>query len=196
MPYGSQVEKALEVVSKLDIDMIAPSHGIIWRSNIPKIIKEYKKWAGYKTENKAIIIYDSMWGSTQKIAYAIAEGIQEQGISVSLENLKQSHISDIITKVLTSKMIIIGSPTLNNTMLPTMGGFLSYLKGLRPKDRIGFVFGSYGWGGQAVGEIENIIKELKWEIPKKSINLNFVPDKNELVEIKKIGNDLGKYLKK
>ena len=196
MPYGSQVEKALEVVSKLDIDMIAPSHGIIWRSNIPKIIKEYKKWAGNKTENKAIIIYDSMWGSTQKMAYAIAEGIQEQGISVSLENLKQSHISDIITKVLTSKMIIIGSPTLNNTMLPTMGGFLSYLKGLRPKDRIGFVFGSYGWGGQAVGEIENIIKELKWEIPKKSINLNFVPDKNELVEIKKIGNDLGKYLKK
>jgi len=196
LPYGSQVQKALDVLSKLDIDMIAPSHGIIWRSNISKIIEEYKKWSGNKTENKAIIVYDSMWGSTQKIAHAIAEGIGEEEISFSLYNLKSNHISDIVTELLTSKMIILGSPTLNNSMLPTMGEFLTYIKGLRPKDRIGFVFGSYGWGGQAVGEIENIIKELKWDMPEKSIKLNYVPDNNELDTIKKIGNKLGKYLKK
>jgi len=196
MPYGSQVKKALEIISKLDIDMIAPSHGVIWRSNIPKIIKEYQKWAGNITENNAIIIYDSMWGSTEKIAYALSNGIEEEGINVNIKNLKQTHISDIITDVLTSKMIILGSPTLNNTMLPTMGKFLTYLKGLRPNNRIGFVFGSYGWGGQAVGEIENILKQLKWDMPKKSININYVPDKKELEDVKKIGNNLGKLLKK
>ncbi len=196
MPYGSQVQKAFEAISGLDIDMIAPSHGIIWRSKIPKILAEYKKWASYETENRALIIYDSMWGSTQKIAYALLEGIQESGIPVAIRNLQNTHISDIVTDLNSSKLILIGSPTLNNTMLPTMGGFLTYLKGLRPKNRIGFVFGSYGWGGQAVGEVEKIIKDLSWDMPVESININFVPDEKELDDVKKIGNELGKICKK
>lgn len=196
MPYGSQAEKALKVLSGLDIDMIGPSHGIIWRSHIPQIIKEYKKWAQNETENKALIVYDSMWGSTEKIAYSLREGIEEEGILVTMRNLKITHISDIITDVLSSKLILLGSPTLNNTMLPSMGGFLTYLKGLRPKNRIGYVFGSYGWGGQAVGEIEKILKDLIWDIPFESININYIPGNEELLEIKKKGNELGKYLKK
>jgi len=195
MPYGSQVEKALSALSNLDINMIAPSHGIIWRSYIPKILKEYTKWSSYKAEKKALVIYDSMWKSTEKLAYAIQEGIEEAGIHVSMRNLSTTHISDIITDVLTSQLILIGSPTLNNTMLPTMGGFLTYLKGLRPKNKIGFVFGSYGWGGQAVGEIENVLKDLSWELPEKSININFIPDENELNTIKNMGKKLGKYVK-
>lgn len=196
MPYGAQVEKALEVLSGLDIDMIGPSHGIIWRSKIPQILKEYTKWAKYESDNRALIVYDSMWGSTEKIACALREGIEEAGVPVSIKNLKNTHISDVITDVNSSKMILIGSPTLNNTMLPSMGGFLTYLKGLRPKNRIGFVFGSYGWGGQAVGEIEKILKDLSWDMPVESINLNYVPDEKELEDVKKIGNKLGKYLKK
>jgi flavorubredoxin len=196
MPYGAQVEKALEVLSGLDIDMIGPSHGIIWRSKIPQILKEYTKWAKYESDNRALIVYDSMWGSTEKIACALREGIEEAGVPVSIKNLKNTHISDVITDVNSSKMILIGSPTLNNTMLPSMGGFLTYLKGLRPKNRIGFVFGSYGWGGQAVGEIEKILKNLSWDMPVESINLNYVPDEKELEDVKKIGNKLGKYLKK
>jgi flavorubredoxin len=196
MPYGAQVEKALEALSGLDIDMIAPSHGIIWRTKIPQILKEYTKWAKYESDNRALIVYDSMWGSTEKIACALREGIEEVGVSVSIKNLKNTHISDVITDVNSSKMILIGSPTLNNTMLPSMGGFITYLKGLRPKNRIGFVFGSYGWGGQAVGEIEKILKDLSWDIPVESVNLNYVPDKKELEDVKKTGNKLGKYLKK
>lgn len=196
MPYGSQVEKALEAVSGLDIDMIAPSHGIIWRSLIPQILKEYKKWARYETDNRALIVYDSMWGSTEKIAFALREGIEESGIPVTIRNLKNTHISDAITDVNSTKLILIGSPTLNNSMLPTMAGFLTYLKGLRPKNRVGFVFGSYGWGGQAVGEIEKILKDLSWDMPVESININYIPDKKELDDVKKIGNKLGKYLKK
>jgi flavorubredoxin len=196
MPYGNQVEKALGTISNLDIEMIAPSHGIIWKSLIPKIIKEYKKWAKYETEKKAIIIYDTMWKSTEKIAYALKEGLENQDINVSMRNLKKCHMSDVITDILSTKMILFGSPTLNNTMLPSIAGFLTYLKGLKPKNRIGFVFGSYGWGGQAVGEIEKILKDLSWEIPFESINLNFIPDEKELIDVKKTGSKLGKYLKK
>lgn len=196
MPYGDQVKKALEAVSGLDIDMIAPSHGVIWRSYIPKIIEEYKKWSSYTAEKKALIIYDSMWGSTEKIAYSLQEGLTESGIHVTMRNLNSSNISDIITEVQDSKLILLGSPTLNNGMMPSMGGFLTYLKGLRPRNRIGFVFGSYGWGGQAVGEIEKILKDLSWDMPFDSINLNYIPDEEELIKVKEIGKKIGKYLEK
>jgi flavorubredoxin len=196
MPYGAQVEKALELLSGLDINMIAPSHGLIWRSKIPDILKEYNKWAKYESDNKALIIYDTMWGSTEKIANYLKEGIEEKNVNVEMRNLKTNHISEIIKDVLNSKLILIGSPTLNNNMLPSVGKFLTYLKGLRPKNKIGFVFGSYGWGGQAVGDIEKILDELSWEIPFESINLNYIPEKNELMKVRKIGNNLGEILNK
>jgi flavorubredoxin len=196
MPYGSQVEKALSSIQDLEINMIAPSHGIIWKTHIDKIVNEYKKWAKYESEQKALIIYDSMWGSTEIIANVLREGINEIGINVSIRNLKNTHISDIISEVLTTKLILLGSPTLNNGLLPTMGGFLSYMKGLRPKNKIGFVFGSYGWGGQAVGEIEKIIRDLSWDIPIQNININYIPTEDDLKNIKNIGNKLGNYLKK
>ncbi len=191
MPYGDQVKKALDVVSGLDIDMIAPSHGIIYRKNIPKILQEYKKWASFQTEKKALIIYDSMWGSTEKLAYKLMEGLEESGIPVAIRNLKNTHISDIIADVLTSKLICLGSPTLNNGMMPTMGGFLTYLVGLRPRNRTGFVFGSYGWGGQAVGQIRKAVEDLNWDFPKENVNINYVPDEKELDEMKKIGKEIG-----
>ncbi|UCF49620.1 MAG: FprA family A-type flavoprotein, partial [Thermoplasmatales archaeon] len=196
MPYGNQVENALNSLSELDIDMIAPSHGIIWKSLIPNIIKEYSKWSRYETDNKALIIYDSMWGSTEKMAYSLREGIEDEGISVTMRNLKKTHISDILTDVISSKLILLGSPTLNNTMLPSMGGFLTYLKGLRPKKRVGYVFGSYGWGGQAVGEIEKILKDMSWDIPFENVNYNYIPNDDELLNVRKIGKKLGKYIKK
>ena len=137
-----------------------------------------------------------MWGSTEKIAYALREGIEESGIRVTMRSLKTSHISDVITDVLSAKLILIGSPTLNNGLMPSLGSFLTYLKGLRPKKRLGFAFGSYGWGGQAVGEIEKVMKDLSWDLPVDCININYIPDKNELQDMKKIGKKLVKYIKK
>ncbi len=192
LPYGNRVQKALADLSGLEIDMIAPSHGIIWRSMIPDILKEYGKWSCNETEKRALIIYDSMWGSTERIAFAFMEGLREQGIRINLRNLKTNHISDILTDLLTSRLILIGCPTLNNGMLPSMGAFLTYLKGLKPSGRIGAAFGSYGWGGQAVGEIEKVMRDLKWELPVEKINIKYVPDDEELVMVRKIGNKLGK----
>ena len=195
MPFGDQVKKALDVVSTLEIDMIAPSHGIIWRSHIPEILKEYKRWANYESAERAVIIYDSMWGSTEKIAKKLAEGIAEVGIPVNIRNLKTCHISDVITDVQDSKLVLIGSPTLNNGMLPSVGGFLTYLKGLKPRNRVGFVFGSYGWGGQAVKEIQKILESLSWDLPFDSVNINYIPNEDELNNLKNIGNKLGEYIK-
>jgi flavorubredoxin len=195
MPYGDQAKKAIDALAGLDIDMIGPSHGIIWRSFIPKIVPEYVKWANYETEDKALIVYDSMWGSTQKIAYSLNEGLCDKGINVTMRNLTTTHISDVVTDVLTSKMILIGSPTFNNGMLPTIGGFLTYVKGLRPRKRIGFAFGSYGWSGQATKQIEEAMKELKWELPKEILKVNYIPEVDELESIRNIGKDLGDILK-
>ncbi len=196
LPYGGQVQKALETIGSLDFDMIAPSHGIIWRKHYKQMIEYYKKWSTDTTEEKAVIIYDTMWGSTEKLAYALLDGLRDKGMDVRMRHLQKNHMSDIITDILESRLVLLGSPTLNNGMLPTMGGFLTYLKGLRPSNRVGFVFGSYGWGGQAVGEIEKIIDGLGWDRPIKSMNVNYIPGENDLDKMRDIGSKIVKYIKK
>lgn len=193
LPYGNQVKKALGALGGLDIDMIAPSHGTIWRSFIPNILEEYGKWSDGKTEDKALVVYDSMWGSTEKIAGALRDGLSDRGIPVTMRSLKSSHISDVMSELLTAKIIVVGSPTLNNGMLPTMGAFLTYLKGLRPKNRVGLAFGSYGWGGQAAGEIEKTLQSLDWQLPIEKINIKYVPDEEILADVRKTGQKLVEY---
>ncbi len=184
LPYGQQVKKALDALVSLEIEMIAPSHGLILRSYVGKMIEEYKNWSDHATVPRAVIVYDSMWGSTTKMAQALEEGLKEAGIPVVMRNLKWIHISDILTDVIDSRLILMGSPTLNNGMLPTMGAFLTYLKGLRPRKRVGFAFGSYGWGGQAVGEIEAVMETLKWELPEDGIKYRYIPDEDALEALK------------
>jgi len=184
LPYGVQVSKAIEAVKDLQIDYICPSHGIIYRSKINEIIIEYKKWCANQVENSAIIIYDSMWRSTEKIAHAVQSVFEDNGIRTKLRNLQSNHISDIMTDLIVSKYICIGSPTLNNNVLPTVAGFLAYLKGLAPKGRIAMAFGSYGWGGQAVGIVENDLKTCGFNIMEQ-IKVQYVPTDDQLEEIKK-----------
>jgi flavorubredoxin len=194
LPYGERVVKALEALSGLDIDMIGPSHGIIWRSFIPKLLEEYTKWANHETEKKAVIVYDTMWGTTETIANTLREGLEEEGVPVTMRSLKTNHISDVITDLATSRLILIGSPTLNNGMLPSMGAFLTYLKGLKPKKRTGLAFGSYGWGGQAAPEIEKVMNELGWEIPISCVKINYIPDDEELQQVKGVAKHLVKHI--
>lgn len=148
MPYSVQVGKALAALEGLDIDMIAPAHGIIWRSNVAKILETYTAWSQQKLDDYALVVYDSMWHTTEAMAESIVEAFTDKDIPVRLLDLKVNHISDIMTEVLTAKYLAVGSPTLNSAMMPTVAAFLCYLKGLTPKgnpDRIGLPFGSYGW---------------------------------------------------
>ncbi|PID57863.1 MBL fold metallo-hydrolase [candidate division KSB3 bacterium] len=182
MPFGPQVQRALKALSGLEIETICPSHGIVWRSHISTVLEQYAKWSANDTDEKAVIIYDTMWGSTEKIAYSIQQAFEEKRIHTSMFNLQYNHISDIMTEVMTAKYICVGSPTLNNNMLPTVGAFLTYFKGLAPKNRIGLAFGSYGWSGQSVGLVEDVLKDCGFNMMK-NIRLQYIPDEATLQSI-------------
>ncbi|MBN2160096.1 MAG: FprA family A-type flavoprotein [Spirochaetes bacterium] len=182
LPYSEQVKKALAAASALKIDIIAPSHGIIWRKNIGSIVSSYGDWSANKTEDKALIVYDTMWNSTKKIAGAIADAFEERGYPAVMMSLQTNHISDIMTELIDARYICVGSPTLNNNMLPTVSSFLTYVKGLAPKKRRGLAFGSYGWGGQSVGQVEEILKACGFDMME-SIKLKYIPDGTALKNI-------------
>ena len=185
LPYGAQVQKALEVISSLEIDMIAPSHGLIWRSRIKDIVECYKKWSNNICNKKAVIVYDTMWHSTERMALVIKDVFEENGISCEMKNLLTNHISDVMASILEAKYICVGSPTLNNGIMPTVAAFLTYMKGLAPKNRIGIAFGSYGWGGQSIGDIEKIFEACKFQVPSKGLKIQYIPDEKELNALKK-----------
>ncbi len=196
LPYGDNVLKALDVVTQLDIDMVAPSHGVIWRSYLDKIVPVYRKWASHETDPKALIVYDTMWDSTKRLALALQDGLEEAGVPVTVRFLQTSHMSEIMTDLLTSRAVLIGTPTLNNGMLPSVSGFLTYIKGLRPKKRIGLAFGSYGWGGQGAREVAAVMKDMGWDMPLEFINIQYLPDEQEIDSVKEAGKKLGEFIKR
>lgn len=183
LPYSAQVEKVLQVLEDIDIEMIAPSHGIIWRSNVDHIISHYKKWAGNNTKKKALVIYDTMWKSTELMANEIASVFISRGYEVRLLNLQANHISDIMTEIIEAEYICVGSPTLNNNMLPTVSAFLTYMKGLAPRNRKALAFGSYGWGGQGVKQVHEILSGCKYEMLD-PFKIKYIPSSDQISEMK------------
>lgn len=183
LPYSDQVKKAMDALKGLEIEMIAPSHGIAWKSRIDEILKNYEKWSSGITSGKALIIYDTMWDSTKKMAFALMEGFEEAGIPSEIVSVKNTDISDIMTKVMESEYVCVGSPTLNRNMLPTVSAFLTYMKGLSPKKRKGLAFGSYGWGGESIAQVESAMKEAGFEMLE-SIKLQYIPEAEDLKGIK------------
>lgn len=186
MLYGKQAAKAVEIIKGLEIDMIAPSHGIIWTRHIKDIIEKYEYFSSDEVDNKAIVVFDSMWHSTEKMAFAIVEGFAKKGVVTKLYDLKVRHISDIMTDILKAKYVVVGSPTLNNNILPTVGGFLTYLKGFAPKGKKGIAFGSYGWGGQGTTIINEALEGMGLDILADPIKVNYVPTQKHIEEIENI----------
>ena len=195
MPFGDLIVKAVNKLSGVKIDMIAPSHGIIWRSHIKAIVESYAKWGKGETAAKALVIYDTMWGSTQKMALAIVRGMIGEGVDVKLFNLTASDKSDVIKEVLDAKALIIGSPTLNNGMFPSVAEFLCYLKGLKPRNKIGAAFGSHGWGGGAVKAVQQEMEQTGIELIDSKLAFKFVPDEGEIQKCVDFGRDIAKRIK-
>jgi len=189
------IAKVLPKVGALPIDIVCTAHGVCWRSHISEIVEKYTKWCKGEIDEKSIlIVYDTMWGSTEKIAKALAKEISHRGIPVKRFRLTTADYSDVITEAMKAKAIIIGSPTLNNGLYPTVAEYLSYQKGLKPMNKVGLAFGSYGWSGQAAQEIANIMKETKIDVLDELIKIKFVPkpedlDFKEIIDklIKKMG---------
>ena len=184
MLYGKQAQTALSALGGLPIETILTGHGISWRAHIPEILDAYKKWSAGELEEKAVVVFDSMWGSTERLARAITDAFTAKGIPVAYFDLRADHISDVITEVLTAKHLAVGSPTINNQMMPPVAAFLCYLKGFVPKGRQAFAFGSFGWGGQSVGLVEDELKAAGCEICLEKIRVKDVPTQDDLASMR------------
>ncbi len=194
--YAPLIRKLLKSVGEmnLDIKMIAPDHGVIWRTHQDKILAAYDNWSRNESDKNALIIYDSMWHSTEKMAHAVWAGLKEEGISTNMVNLKVHHRSDVMTQVLGAKAIILGSPTLNNGLLPRMAGFLMYMRGLKPTNKLGAAFGSFGWSGESVGLMNAALTDMKIEVIEDGLKLKYVPDESKLEECVEMGRRIGKKI--
>ncbi len=165
LPFGMQVGKLLEGVGKLSISMICPSHGVVLTKYIGEMVERYSKWSQNSVDDKSVtIVYDTMWGTTKKLAEQLAKEYEDKGFNVSTICLSEKHHSYAQYKLLESKYIFVGSPTLNNQVMPSVAAFLTYMKGLKPKNRVGKAFGSYGWSGESIGHVNDILSSCGFEM--------------------------------
>lgn len=195
MPFGKLITKALPQISMLPIKMIAPSHGIIWRSHISEIISKYSQWSSGFGIEKVVIVYDSMWGSTEMMARRILEGISATGVEVKLFRMAASERSEIAEAILEARGILIGSSTINNGPLATIGGLLTYIKGLRPAGKLGAAFGAYGWGGGSQKVIEETLAQSAVTVEASGLTLQWKADREELDRCFDFGVQFGKKIK-
>ena len=196
-PLGGVILKKIQDLQKLNLPlkMIAPSHGIIWRQDPNKIINAYLSWAKGEVKEKVVIVYETMWGATKKMAEKIAEGLSGAGMEVKIYDIGQSDRTEVITQMLTAKGFLFGSSTHDNDMLPNIAAFLEIVKGVRPKGRkIGF-FGSYGWAGGAVAEMQETLKDCGAEFMAEAIAFKYLPDESEFMQCLEFGKSFTKFLK-
>lgn len=195
-PFGSQASKALQTAGDLglDIEMIAPSHGLIWngKNEVSAILNNYAKWASGQNEGKAVIVYDSMWGATASLADMAMSVFQDAGIPVIKHCLATKNVSDIMPDFLDAKYVLIGNPTLNNQLFPRVAGFVTYMRGLAPKNKVALAFGSYGWKAGVLNQIQQVFDELGWQslppfeekyTPKSDVLEKFKSQVEELIKL-------------
>lgn len=197
-PVSSLVLKKLEEVGKLGlaIETIAPSHGIIWRSNPGSIIEAYTRWAsGEAAGRNAVVAYESMWGGTEAMARMIVEGLSSEGIPTKMFKLSSTPRSQVISELLEARAIFIGSATLNNGVLPQVAELLSELKGLRFRGRIGAAFGCFGWAGGGTKVITAALEQSGIKVALESLDVNWHPDEEALGRCFDYGRKLAGVLK-
>lgn len=195
-PFSKMVEKKIDEILKMNlpIDMICPSHGLIWKENPIQIVEQYQKWAKDYQENQITILYDTMWNDTRKMAEAIARGIQKQdkSVTIKLMNTAKDDKTDVLTQVFKSKTILVGSPTVNNGYLYSIAGILEMIKGMKLKQKKAAAFGSYGWSGEAVKLITEELQRAGFEIVSDGIRCLWTPGKEEIEKCEEFGEQIAK----
>ena len=192
--YVPLIKKYLKNITDagFEFNMICPDHGVIWRKDPAKIIKAYARWCEQIPEKKAVVIYDTMWQSTEKMAEAIAAGINKEGVPAKPLHLRKWHRSEVMTEVFDARAVVVGGPTLNNGLFPSLADFLSYMKGLKPQNKIGAAFGSYGWSGEAVKIIARELEEMQFDMIDAGLKIQYVPDKQGLESCYDFGRKIGR----
>jgi len=195
-PFSSMVLRKIDelVKMKLPVKMIAPSHGVIWRKDPMQIVNSYVEWAKNTTRKKVVIAYETMWGSTEKMAYRIVDGLVSEGVEVKLYDVAHTDNTEMIREMLYARGYIFGSSTHDNNMLPNLAMFLEFLKGLKPTGRKAAAFGSFGWAGGAVKEMESFIASPGIEIVQPGLSVKFVPNADELKKCFEFGVEFAKKL--
>ena len=193
MLYARSIRATLTAAGGLDIGMIAPSHGVIWRRHPGRILEAYDTWTRHRPARKVLVVFDSMWKSTEMMAHAIAKGVLDEGVDVRVINVNASHITELATEILDASGVAVGSPTLNMTLMPQVACVLTYWKGLKPMNKVGFAFGSYGWsknGGPT--EVESCLNDMKVELTRTALHVQFVPKDGDLEECRAAGRMLAR----
>jgi len=189
-PFNPILRKKLDEVIALNlpIEIIATSHGVIWRDNPIQIVEKYIQWANDYQENQITIVYDTMWKGTKELAERISEGIKQQDeeVTVKVFNLAKSDLNDIVTEVFKSKVIAVGSPTIGNNILHSVAAFIHYIKSMKFKNKKFAAFGCYGWSGESVKVINELMTDAGFEKISDGYRAQWNPDevsRNSAVEL-------------
>jgi len=198
LPLGAQVAKAVEKVAGAgwQPEIIAPSHGLIWRGDtIPPMLEAYERWTSGIKADKAIVVFSTMWGSTEALAHAVAEGIGRAGVATEMHDLAITPIAHIVADLLDAKGLALGSPTLHHGMLYRVAGFLQYVAGLKPEGRVAGTFGSYGWSKGAEKQMREKLEEIGFELPLDDFLVKFRPTPDDLVAAEAWGHEFAEAVK-
>lgn len=197
-PFSPFVIKKIHEVLALNVPvkMICSSHGIIWRDDPTQIVKQYLEWADNYQEHQVTILYDTMWDSTKRMAEAMAKGLKsaDSSLNIKLFNVSKADKNDVIAEVFKSKMILVGSSTINNGILSAMASTLEIIKGLRFKNKKAAAFGSYGWSGESPKIINDLLKESGFEVVKEALKVKWNPTEEALTLCESYGKDLASSL--
>jgi anaerobic nitric oxide reductase flavorubredoxin len=193
-PFSTQVTRKIEEVLALNlpVDMIAPSHGIIWRKDPLQIVRKYQQWAAQKPEKRAVILYDTMWQATRRMAEAVGDGLLAENVPLKILHAAATDRNDALVEVFRSKAVVVGSPTLNNGLLPSIMPILEDLRGLKFKNKVGAAFGSYGWSGECVKVIEQHLEACKIPPAAPGVLTKWQPTADDLEKCKALGRAVAK----
>jgi len=199
-PFSTLVDRKIKEVLALNVpvDMICPSHGVIWRKDPLQIVKKYTEWANQYKENQITIVYDTMWDGTRRMAEAIAQGIklEDNEVTIKLFNIARSDKNDVVTEIFKSKVLLVGSPTINRGVLSAIAGMLEEVRGLGFKGKKAAAFGCYGWSGESVKIISEKLKESGFELINDGIREQWNPDSESIERCTHFGKEIAGILKR
>ena len=196
-PFSSMVSRKIDEVLALNlpVDMIAPSHGIIWRENPVQIVEKYREWAEQKPKDAAVIVYDTMWNGTRSMAEAVARGLNAEGIDYKIFHAGLTDRNDLLTEVFQAKAVIVGSPTFNQGVLPSVTPFLEELRGLKFRNKIGAVFGAYGWSGESLDILGQHLERCSIPLAAPGVKAKWQPGEEDLAKCEELGRQVAAAVK-
>jgi flavorubredoxin len=196
-PFSDLVlKKIAEILALgLPVDMIAPSHGVIWRDRPLQIVEKYKEWAAQRGEERAVILYDSMWEATRVMAEAVGAGLLAEGVPYKIFYGPTADRNRVLTEIFLARGVVVGSPTVNRGYLSTLGTYMEDLRGLGFKNKVGAAFGSYGWSGEAVKMLEEHLERCKVKVAAPGVRAKWRPTADDLAACKELGRAVGRAVK-